>query len=64
MKLKHAIWFCLSMCAFVCAAVAGADPDAREDESYVVMDSDLAEIKADFNSAVDQVRLVFIVGPT
>ena len=28
------------------------------------MAEDLAELKADFNTAIDQVRLVFIVGPT
>ena len=28
------------------------------------MAENLAELKADFNTAVDQVRLVFIVGPT
>lgn len=31
---------------------------------YVVMQDDLAALKHDFNEAVDQVRLVFIVGPT
>ena len=31
---------------------------------YVVMGEDLADLKADFNAAVDQVRLLFIVGPT
>ncbi len=31
---------------------------------YVLMDDDLAALKSDFNAAVDQVRLVFIVGPT
>ena len=31
---------------------------------YVLMQNDLAPLKADFNTAVDQVRLVFIVGPT
>ncbi len=39
------------------AALAGASP-------YVLMDDDLAALKSDFNAAVDQVRLVFIVGPT
>ncbi len=28
------------------------------------MAENLAELKADFNAAVDQVRLIFIVGPT
>ena len=36
--------------------------DANTD--YVHMDSDLKALKADFNAASDQVRLVFIVGPT
>ncbi len=31
---------------------------------YVLMDDDLAALKSDFNAAADQVRLVFIVGPT
>ena len=31
---------------------------------YVLMQDDLAPLKTDFNAAVDQVRLVFIVGPT
>ena len=56
MKPKHAAWFCVSLCFFVCAALAN--------DRYVVMDSDLAEFKAGFNTAVDHVRLVFIVGPT
>ena len=34
------------------------------DATYVAMEQDLAAIKSDFNEAVDQVRLVFIVGPT
>ena len=31
---------------------------------YVLMQEDLAELRSAFNQAVDQVRLVFIVGPT
>ncbi len=31
---------------------------------YVVMGDDLAALKTDFNEAIDQVRLLFIVGPT
>jgi hypothetical protein len=31
---------------------------------YVLMQPDLGELKRDFNDAVDQARLVFIVGPT
>ena len=41
------------------AAMAGNSP-----MPYVLMDDDLAALKSDFNAAVDQVRLVFIVGPT
>ena len=37
---------------------------ADDSSSLVVMQDELAELKADFNEAVDQVRLVFIVGPT
>ena len=39
----------------------------RSDEPprpYVLMENDLVQLKTDFNEAVDQVRLVFIVGPT
>lgn len=38
--------------------------DPVTNKVYTVMQDDLAELKADFNEAVDQVRLVFIVGPT
>ena len=41
--------------AFVCAA---------SPTPYVVVEDDLARLKADFNAAADGVRLVFIVGPT
>ena len=37
---------------------------ATAEEPYVLMQDDLAALKSDFNDAVDQVRLVFIVGPT
>jgi hypothetical protein len=37
---------------------------AENTHSYTVMQQDLTEIKSDFNDAVDQVRLLFIVGPT
>ena len=37
--------------------------DTTSDE-YVVMGDDLAALRRDFNAAIDQVRLVFIVGPT
>ena len=33
-------------------------------DNYVVMGDDLAALKTDFNAAIDQVRLLFIVGPT
>lgn len=33
-------------------------------DDYVVMGEDLAALKTDFNAAIDQVRLLFIVGPT
>lgn len=36
----------------------------RDELPYVLMQEDLAELKRDFNDSVDQVRLVFIVGPT
>jgi hypothetical protein len=32
--------------------------------SYILMQEDIAVLKHDFNEAVDQIRLVFIVGPT
>ena len=31
---------------------------------YILMQDDLAPLKRDFNEAVDQLRLVFVVGPT
>lgn len=37
---------------------------AGQARPYVLMQEDLAELKRDFNDAADQVRLVFIVGPT
>ena len=42
------------------AATAGAPADTE----YVVMDDSLTELKDDFNSRVDKVRFVFLVGPT
>ena len=44
-------------------ATLGAVTDAARDD-YVVMGDDLAALKTDFNAAIDQVRLLFIVGPT
>lgn len=43
-------------------ATQGAVTEATDD--YVVMGDDLAALKTDFNAAIDQVRLLFIVGPT
>ena len=43
----------------VTASVSAASPN-----SFVVMQDDLARLKADFNAAADDVRLIFIVGPT
>ena len=57
MNFKNAFWLCLFVCALSCAAFA-------EDQPYVRMGTDLTEVKSDFNEAVDQVRLVLIVGPT
>ena len=51
--------------ALCCVALASACEDYNSlTNSYVVMTDDLAELKADFNESVDQVRLVFIVGPS
>lgn len=35
-----------------------------EDADYMRMDADLARLKADFNASADQLRLMYIVGPT
>ncbi len=43
-------------------ATQGTVSDPADD--YVVMSDDLAALKTDFNEAIDQVRLLFIVGPT
>ncbi len=59
MNFKNAFWLCLLACAFSNSALA-----EEQAMPYVLMDEDLAELKSDFNDAVDQVRLVFIVGPT
>lgn len=59
MSLRNGSWLCLFVCAVTSSALAG-EPTLP----YVLMDEDLAELKSDFNDAVDQVRLVFIVGPT
>ncbi len=57
MNFKNAFWLCLFVCVLSCSAFG-------EEQPHVHMDADLAELKADFNEAADQVRLVFIVGPT
>ncbi len=43
-------------------ATQGTVSDPADD--YVVMGDDLVALKTDFNAAIDQVRLLFIVGPT
>ena len=50
-----------SACSVGATTVQG---DRNADGSYIVMNDDLAELKADFNAASDKVRLFFIVGPT
>ena len=59
MSIRNVPWLCL----FVCAV---ASPALAEETTlpYVLMNEDLSELKSDFNAAVDQVRLLFIVGPT
>ena len=50
--------------ALCCVALVAACDGYNSANSYMVMADDLAELKADFNESVDQVRLVFIVGPS
>lgn len=50
--------------ALCCVALVSACGGYNSANSYVVMADDLAQLKADFNDSADQVRLVFIVGPT
>ncbi len=59
MSIRNVPWLCLFVCAVASPALA-----EQPELPYVLMDEDLAELKSDFNDAVDQVRLVFIVGPT
>ena len=59
MKFKNALRHCVLFAAISCSAFA-----TEKELPYVLMNNDLAELKADFNEAADQVRLVFIVGPT
>ena len=57
--MRGKYWFAASL------LITSATATASESTSpYVLMQNDLAELKADFNAAVDKVRLVFIVGPT
>ena len=59
MSLRNGTWLCLFTCAIASSALA-----EQPELPYVLMDEDLSELKSDFNHAVDQVRLLFIVGPT
>ncbi len=52
--------WCVALLVVLWAASSAGEPS----RPYVLMENDLAELKAGFNEAVDQVRLVFIVGPT
>jgi hypothetical protein len=54
----------LAGCDDTTSSTPRAAVSAAATDNYVVMGDDLAELKADFNAAVDQVRLLFIVGPT
>ncbi|MEJ2132151.1 MAG: hypothetical protein P8Y95_11155 [Gammaproteobacteria bacterium] len=54
---KH--WLAAMLAFATCAATS-----AETDPGFVDMQKDLAALKAEFNEAVDRVRLVFIVGPT
>ncbi len=56
MKVKYALATLLT-----CLSI---NVHAAESPPYILMQDDLAELKADFNDAVDRVRLMFIVGPT
>ena len=51
----------LSALIFVLSMSSVADDNEL---TYILMQDDLAPLKHDFNEAVDQLRLVFIVGPT
>lgn len=54
----------LRLLAVLLLAAAPPFVSAATPPPYVVMQDDLARLKADFNAAADGVRLVFIVGPT
>lgn len=60
-------WLAASLLFLFVAASAEKQPEERTENHaphYVLMQDDLTQLKTDFNAAVDQVRLVFIVGPT
>ena len=59
MTNKYVFWYATLFLCF--SSSVNGDESALP---YILMDDDLAELKSDFNAAVDQVRLVFIVGPT
>ena len=63
------ISFCFVHRSILSRVGASSKPGAVQTVSdpavdYVVMGDDLAALKTDFNEAIDQVRLLFIVGPT
>lgn len=51
--------FVLSMIWLFCVGAT-----AQTQEVHIKMDSDLAELKENFNATADQLRLIYIVGPT
>jgi hypothetical protein len=51
-------------CVALLVVLWAASSAGESSRPYVLMENDLADLKAGFNEAVDQVRLVFIVGPT
>ncbi len=59
MTNRHALGWGAMLLFF--SLLASSDEPPRP---YVLMENDLAQLKTDFNEAVDQVRLIFIVGPT
>jgi hypothetical protein len=63
MIIKTVIALPLLLVSLTCGAAENSVmPD--DTKPYVIMQEDLAQLRADFNKAVDQIRLVFIVGPT
>ena len=53
--MKHFLVALLGMAVSI-ATAQGAE--------YVRMEADLAKLKSDFNASADQLRLLYIVGPT